>query len=55
MTARQENNLNRVRKILKEARELLDGVMYGGDPLTEKELSNVRESHSWICKANDKL
>lgn len=55
MTARQENNLYKVRALLKDARTLLDGVMYGGDPLSEKELAKVRACHSKICEANDQI
>ena len=55
MTARQENNLNRVRALLKDARNLLDGVMFGGDPLTDAEFKKVRGCHDCICAANDKI
>lgn len=53
MTARQESNLNQVRALLKQARNLLDGVMYGGDPLTDAEFKKVRGCHDCICRAND--
>jgi len=55
MTARQENNLNKVRELLKDARNLLDGVMYGGDPLTDAEFKKVRGCYDKICEANDKI
>jgi len=53
MTARQENNLNKVRDLLKQARNLLDGVMYGDDPLADGEFKKVRGCHDCICRAND--
>ena len=55
MTARQENNLNQVRALLKQARNLLDGVMFGGDPLTDAEFKKVRGCFDKICEANDKI
>lgn len=55
MTGRQENNLNKVRALLKDARNLLDGVMYGGDPLTDAEFQKVRGCYDKICEANDKI
>lgn len=55
MTARQENNLHKVRALLKDARTLLDGVMYGGDPLSDNEFKKVRACYDKICEANDKI
>lgn len=55
MTGRQENNLNKVRELLKDVRNLLDGVMYGGDPLTDAEFKKVRGCYDKICEANDKI
>ena len=55
MTARQENNLNKVRELLKDARNLLDGVMFGGDPLTDAEFKKVRGCYEKICEANDEI
>lgn len=55
MTARQENNLNQVRALLKQARNLLDGVMYGGDQLTDAEFKKVRGCYDGICAANDQI
>lgn len=55
MTATQESNLNQVRALLKQARNLLDGVMYGGDPLTYAEFKKVRGCYDGICAANDKI
>ena len=55
MTARQENNLNQVRALLKQARNLLDGVMYGGDPITDAEFQKVRGCYDKICEANDMI
>lgn len=55
MTGRQENNLNKVRQLLKDARYLLDGVMFGGDQLTDAEFKKVRGCYDKICEANDQI
>ena len=55
MTPRQEIMLNRARALIADTRNVLDNVMYRTDPLTDKELSRIRESYDLICKANDKL
>ena len=55
MTIRQMNAVEKTRGLIREIRELLDGVMYYSDPLTDDEFKKVREAYDLVCKANDKL
>ena len=55
MTARQEDALNKEREKISEIRELLDGVMYYSDPLTDKEFEKIRAAYDAVCSANDRL
>ena len=56
MTPKQELTLQRVRKKIKEIRNLLDEVMYYSDcPLTESNQKRVRRAYDLICSANDNL
>lgn len=55
MTAQQERELRIVRERISEIRNILDGVMYYSDPITEEERKKIREAYDLICKANDKL
>ena len=55
MTPRQEIILQKVRECIKDARTMLDDVMYRSDGLSDKERSRVRAAYDKICEANDKL
>lgn len=55
MTVSQENYLSIVRKSIRDIRRILDGVMYGSEPVTDDEFKRIRECYDFICKANDKL
>ena len=55
MTVRQINAVEQARGKIREIRELLDGVMYSSDPLTDAEFKKVREAYDLVCKANDRL
>jgi len=56
MTPKQELTLQRVRKKIKEIRNLLDEVMYYSDcPLEESIQKRVRRAYDLICSANDNL
>ena len=51
----KEQALNQVRSQIKDIRRTLDGLMYGGIPITDDEYKKIREAYDLICKANDKL
>lgn len=55
MTRTQENEIRKVRERIQEIRNILDAVMYYGEPLSEKEFGKIRTAYDLICKANDKL
>lgn len=55
MSNEQQIRLDKVRGKLKEAREMLDDVMYRMMPLSDNEFKKVREGYDLICQANDKL
>lgn len=55
MSNEQQIILQKVGNKLKEARNMLDNVMYRMMPLSDEEFKKVREAYDLICKSNDKL
>ena len=55
MSNEQQIILQKVRDKLKEARDMLDDVMYRMMPLSDEEFKKVRGCYDKICEANDKI
>ena len=55
MTRNQILSIDSVRTKLQECRELLDGVMYYSEPITDEEHTTLRSAYDSICQATDKL
>ena len=55
MTNRQEYILEKVREQIRNARMMLDDVLYRTDDLDEDERKKIRGAYDDLCSANDKL
>ena len=55
MSNEQQIQLDKVRGKLKEAREMLDDVMYRMMPLSDEVFKKVRGCYDKICEANDQI
>ena len=55
MSNEQQIQLDKVRKKLKEAREMLDDVVYRMMSLSDNEFKKVRACYDKICEANDQI
>ena len=55
MSNEQQIQLDKVRNKLKEAREMLDDVMYRMMLLSDNEFAKVRKAYNLVCEANDQL
>ena len=55
MTYEQQYKVSQVRDSLDAAREILDELMYGVQPVSKSEFTKLREAYDLLCKANDLL
>lgn len=55
MTYEQQYKVSQVRDSLDAAREILDSIMYGVQPVSKSEYTKLRDAYDLLCKANDLL
>ena len=55
MTNEQQHKVSQVREVITVAREILDSIMYGSDPISNVEHEKLREAYDLLCKTNDTM
>lgn len=55
MTTSQRSQIGKAIERLNAIRQLLDGVMYYSEPITDEEHGKVRECYDGLCEVTDKL